>query len=328
MEQFKKFMQSDFDELITDKVEDVEVIPTGSYSLDISIGPGGIPKGKFSLVYGPESSAKTTLSLGICREALKQGDSVLFIDVENQLDLKYSKDIIGASFDENKFILVQPELAEDAFKIAERGIESGEFGLVVMDSIAALAPEKEKKDDFEDANVGLISRMLGKFFRRQAYPVRKNNVAVLFTNQVRDTIGSYVSTYSVPGGHALKHYCSLIVMLSKGVKIEVKKNIIGLNVKFSVKKNKIGGIPFAGFTIPVMFGMGVDSYLDLLTFASQLDIISRRGSFYYYGDAKLGQGSFDASKTLMENKEILDEILKECYNMVNPELAMRKENEE
>lgn len=306
----------DEDILVTEKSE-LSVISTGITSLDTSIGVGGIPRGRLTEIYGPEGSGKTTLALGICKNANKAGLNVLYLDVENMIDYEYAKALVG-ELDKDKFVILQPDTAEDALKIAGKGIESGAFGLIVLDSVGALAPIKEKEADFEDMSYALVPRLITKFLRINAYKIRTNNVAFVFINQVRDNIGSYVKSFSTPGGHALKHYVSLIMQLKKGDKITANKEVVGINVTFTITKNKLSA-PFRSATIPIMFGIGIDEMRDLINFAEMTGVLQKSGPFYKYGEINLGKGMITTMQFLTENQEVLDNVKKSCYNITSTE---------
>lgn len=312
VEQFGEFLLSE------DRV--YKAIPTGCLSLDASIGIGGIPKGRITEIYGPEGSGKTTIALSLARSAVHGGDKVLYIDVENLLDYHIIPDMLGEALPKDRFYLVQPDTAEQAFEIAEMGINSKEFGLIVFDSVGALAPEKEKDDKFTDSNVALVPRLVSKFLRRNAYGIRDNDIAFLFLNQVRDTIGSYVPTLSTPGGRALKHFTALRIALSKGQEIKVKddkvENTIGINTKFVVKKNKLSS-PFRSFTIPIIFGKGLDYYRDFVTFAEMLGVLHKAGPYYKLGDEIVGKGFVATVENLKSSPSTLAKIEEMVYNVVN-----------
>ena len=296
----------------------VDIIGTGSLALDVSTGIGGIPMGRFTEIYGPESSGKTTMSLSIVKEAIKKGYTVLILDVERGLDYRFVKSVIG-DYDENKLVILSPDSAEDTFEIAEQGIASKAFNLIILDSLGGLSPKEEKKKNFEDASVALLPRLLSKWLRRNSYAVRENNIAFLFINQVRDKIGSYVGGYTAPGGHALSHYLSMRIKFTKGGKLEIikdgSKELIGILTKFTVEKNKLA-VPYRSFTIPILFGVGVDYYRDVLDFTSMLGVVRRSGAFYKFEENVLGQGILKASQYLKENQETLDKIVEMCYNVL------------
>lgn len=291
-----------------------EGISTSSVSLDASIGCGGIPRSKFTEIYGPEGVAKTTLCLNTAANAIKLGYKVLYIDVENLLDKNYANHLVGTHSKE-VFTILQPDKAEDAFNMAEKGIMSGEYALIIFDSIGALAPEKEKEDEFEDMNVALVSRLMSKFIRRNEYLVRINNIAFVFLNQVRANVGSYTQGYTTPGGHALKHISTVIIQLGKGTPIKKGDDQIGTMVTFTTKKNKLAP-PFRSYSIPIIFGEGVDTYRDLLSFGESIGVLSKAGPYYKYGEITVGRGVVDSITNLKGDQELYLEIRNKILNSV------------
>jgi len=310
--------------LLDREIDDVvETISTGSLSLDVSTGIGGIPKRRVTTVYGAESSGKTTLCLEIARNAIEGGDNVAYIDVEQGLDYNYVETLVG-KFDLDKLLIAQPETSEEALGLVEvliQGdkklkIDPGQYKLIIIDSVAALAPEIEKEKELTDHNVALTARTLTSFFRRNMFDLRKNDVALLFVNQVRDKIGGYIQGYTLPGGHALKHYSSIIIFLSAGQKIKQDKDIIGMQCKFTIKKNKLSP-PFRSFDFPLMFGEGIDYYRDLILFAEEMGILRKRAAYYYYEDTQLGQGIEKSIAYLKEHDELKKEIKDKCLSNIN-----------
>ena len=299
----------------------IDVIPTGSLSLDMSIGIGGIPRGKITEVFGGEGSGKTTLAMSIVKEALKLDLKTLYVDAEHMLDYSLLKDMIGEEINSDNLVILNPATAEDAFTMLESGINSGEFGLVVLDSVGALAPKKEQEDDFADANVGLVARMVSKFLRRNIHAIKENNVALFIINQVRDKIGAYMATFETPGGHALKHFSSLRIQLSRGTVIEQGKEQVGILAKFVVKKNKMSA-PFRSFFMPVLFGKGIDSFTDAVDFCSMLGVIKKSGAFYKFEGETIGQGKLAAADTLRKKPELLDKLRILVYNSLNKNTAL------
>lgn len=290
-------------------------IPTGSLSLESAIGVPGLPRGRFTELYGPEGSAKTSLALNFAKQNyLVSGGKTLYIDAENMLDYNYASAMAGIAIDRDYLVIVQPDTAEDAFVVAEKGIESGEFSLIVIDSVGALAPKFEKEEEFDKASVAIIPKLLAKFLRRNVYAIKDHNIAFLFINQVRDSIGSYVKSYSTPGGHALKHFTSLIISLTKGEQIKVGKEVVGINVNFSIRKNKLSS-PFRGYTIPLVFGKGIDTYRDAINFAQTCGVVVRSGSIYKFEGEVLGRGMNDAVANLESKPETLDRIKEVVYNI-------------
>lgn len=319
---FVDFMEDRFgdnyDKVVITKPEKVEAIPTGSLSLDVSIGIGGIPRGRFSVIDGVESSGKTTLASSIMRNSLKAtGKKGLYIDTENQADYSYMELLLGkGNIEEQNIFLVQPKTSDDAFMVAEKAISLDDFGCIIIDSVAALSPEEEIKKGFEDSNMAIIPRDLAKFFRRNVFDVRTKQIAVVFLNQVRDNIGAYVKSYTTPGGHALRHYASVIITLSKESDITLAETKIGIMSKFTVKKNKVGP-PFRSFSFPIIFGSGIDTMRDLVVFAERLGVLTKGGAYYKFQGETLGRGMVDTLGYLNGNKEVLDSITSMCYNIVS-----------
>jgi recombination protein RecA len=313
---FFELMEDEYADFLVDYEdnEEVDVIPTGSIALDVSLGVGGIPKARFSTVWGAESSGKTTVALSVARQVFLAGGKTLFIDVENCLDYNYASALVGEISPEN-LTIVQPETAEQAFEIAEAGIVSGYFDLVIFDSVGALAPKKVKDGDFGDAHVALVARMVGQFIARNASKLRQNNVAFLFINQVRAKISRFVQGYERPGGFALKHETSVEIFLRKAEDIKVKEDIQGILTQFTIKKNKLAA-PFRTNYIPITFGRGIDQGRDAILFATLLGVVKKSGSFYKFDGETLGQGITKASLALEENPEVLDKIKEMCYNTV------------
>lgn len=318
-------MASDFISSIIDKFGEsivvgdatkVEVISTGSLSLDVSTGIGGLPRGRFTEISGPEGSGKTTLALTMAKNVTLGGGRVLYIDAEIMLSYDAIESMLGFKFDRELFILIQPETGEQAFMIMEDAIAAGGFELIVVDTVAALEPSEEKKKEFDKSTVAEISRMLPKFFRRNGSDVKDANIAVVFLNQVRDKIGGYSHGYSSPGGHALKHHASMIISLTKGTTMKVGDNPIGILTKFVIKKNKLS-TPFRSYFVPIIFGIGIDYYSDAVEFCSMLGVIKKKGSYYKFEEATLGQGKLQAGDFLKSNPAVLDKIVKEVYNALS-----------
>jgi recombination protein RecA len=304
------------DAVLVDNTDKVDVIPTGSISLDVSIGVGGIPRGKITELFGSESSGKTTLAMSIVKNALKLGLRALYVDAENMLDYGLLKDMVGQEFTKEQLVILNPETAEDAFNMIEMGLNSNSFELIVLDSVGSMAPKKEQEDDFEDANVALLARLVTKFLRRNAHVIAEKNVALLLLNQVRSKIGAYMASFETPGGHALKHFTSLRISLSRGVEMKVGNETVGIMTKFVIKKNKLSA-PFRSFTIPIVFGKGIDEYSDAVDFCSMLGVIKKKGSYYKFEDVSLGQGKLQAGDYLEKHPETLDKIKEGVYNVLN-----------
>lgn len=315
---FDELLEEEFSDLLPIKVEEggepINSISTGSLALDISTGIGGIPLGKFTEMFGPESSGKTTIALEICNNAIYLGHRVLYLDQENTLDLDYASRIVK-DFNSDKFVLLQPKLMEDTIKVAELAINSGDFNLIVLDSIGALAPKKVIEDELTDSNVALLSRFLTTFLQRNAFNVRRNGVAFLGVNQVRDKIGAYISSYETPGGHAWKHITSLRIQLGRATDIEQEEVKIGINSRFTIKKNKLAP-PNRTYTIPIIFGKGIDRMRDVIDFATMLGVMDKGGPYYKFEGETLASGMNKTIEYLVNNKEVLDKIVKACYNSI------------
>lgn len=309
----KKFGDNAVFQLKDKEVEKVDVIPTGSLALDLALGVGGIPKGRTTELYGLQATGKTTLCFHIIKEAQKLGNNVLFVDSENAMDLKYAKDI---GVDVDAVYWNQPSSDNEALGILEAAIASKSFGLVILDSVASLSPQKEKEDDFESANVALTPRALSKFFRRNNYEIRANNVAVLMTNQLRDNIGSYYGGTVTPGGHALRFARSVAMSIRRTTDIKQAGGVVGHTVEVDIKKNKLAP-PFRTAQFDIIYGKGIDPYRDMVEVAKNLGVIQLKGSYYVYGDESLGQGKDNATESLKENQALVEEIRERCFAKIN-----------
>ena len=295
----------------------IPAISTGALSLDVSIGIGGIPIGRITEIYGPESSGKTTLALSVVNQTLRLPESrILYIDTENSLDYGYLSSVIDKEFHdqiEERVLVVQPKSGEDALEIAEAGVDA-RFNLIVFDSIAALSPEKELEDPFDKDHIGLVPRLASKFLRRKAVDIRRNSVAFLAINQVRANIGSFTGGFTTPVGHAFKHWTSVRVFVVATKKIRDKEDEIGREVKFTIQKNKVA-IPYRTAYMPLIYGKGFDYYRDVVGFANLLGVVKTRGAYYSFEEETIGQGIVKAAEELEQNQELLDKIVKACYNV-------------
>ena len=297
----------------------ISAVSTGSLSLDVSTGIGGIPVSRFTELYGAKGSGKTALALNICKHAIKNNRSVLYIDSEQAVDKSLMENRIGNDiYDPEKFVHMQPELMEDALKICEVGIKSKLFGLVVLDSIGALAPKKVKEDELTDDHYALLARRMTVFLQRNAFDVRYNDVAFLGVNQIRDKIGGYSKEYGTPGGHAWEHITSLRIMLSRMGVIKRGDDKVGIETKFVIKDNKLAP-PYRSYSFPIMFDGGVDEIRDVIDFAIMIGVIKRGGPFYKFEDETLGNGIVGATETLENDESTLDKIKELCYNILKSE---------
>jgi recombination protein RecA len=304
-----------FKDVIIKTSDSVGVIPTGSFSLDVSIGIGGIPLSKATTIWGAESAGKTTLALTICANCVKKFNrKALYIDVEQQMDFERIVELVGMDLIESGMVVVaKPKTAENAFEIAEEAIHSNEFGLVVFDSVAALSPQTMQDRDFEDTEFAPTSKLINRFMLRNGYNIRVNKIAILFINQVRDNIGAFRKSYTMPGGHALRHFCSVIVFLSKKTDIIQDKEAIGQTVQFVLKKNKVG-VPLRSFIFPLLFSIGVDYYRDLVQFCEAVGVLDRAGPYYKFEGETLDQGLVKTMQYLKDHSETLDRIIDRVYN--------------
>lgn len=324
-EQFKE-SDSSFLDAIVEKFGDsvlsnvrgdnIEAMTSGSLSLDASIGIGGFPKRRFTYIYGSEGTGKTTIALTASIKEIQNGGKVLYIDAENMLSFSTIEQMLSVTVDKDKFILLQPETAEQAFMIIEKAITSGEFTLIVLDTIAALEPEEEKEKEFNENTMMAIPRLLGRFFRRNAPDVKNSNLAVLLLNQIRDDTKSYMGGFKSTGGHSLLHWSSVIIALTKGTEIKQGEEKIGINARFVIKKNKMGP-PFRAFEIPIIFGKGVDYYTDAVSFCEIIGILKKSGAFYKFEGETIGQGRNNTAQFLRDNPETLARLEEQLYNSIN-----------
>ena len=308
----KKFGKGSVMKFSSEAIQSVETIPSGSISLDIATGIGGIPRGRITEIYGPESSGKTTLTLHIIAEAQKRGGKAVFIDAEHAFDPKYAK-AIGVKLED--LIISQPDYGEQALEIAETLIRSGVIDVVVIDSVAALVPKAELEGDIEDFNVGLHARLMSKAMRLLKGVVNKSNTALILVNQIREKVGvMFGNPETTTGGRAIKFFADMrLEVRKKDIKDAGEK--VGNRVKVKVVKNKLAP-PFKEAEFDVIYGRGISKEGELLDLGEQLGIIKKSGAWYSYGDIKLGQGREKAREFLIQNKEIAEEIerqIKEKY---------------
>jgi recombination protein RecA len=283
----------------------VEAIPTGCLSIDIALGVGGIPRGRVTEIYGPESSGKTTLCLHIIAEAQKLGGAAAFIDMEHALDPAYAK-VLGVDVD--NLIISQPDMGEQALEITETLVRSGAVDIVVVDSVAALVPRSELEGDMGDATMGMQARLMSQALRKLSGAIKQTNTAVVFTNQLRQKIGvMFGNPETTTGGMALKFYSSVRLDIRKIQQIKNGSEVIGNRTRVRVVKNKVAP-PFRTVEFDIMYNEGISKAGDLLDLAVELDVIDKRGSFYSYGDLRLGQGRENSKQYLRENPELAAEI--------------------
>ncbi len=283
----------------------VEVIPTGSLSLDIALGVGGIPRGRITEIFGPEASGKTTLCQHIVAEAQKLGGTCAYIDMEHALDPVYAA---RCGVEVDKLLISQPDTGEQALEIAETLVRSGAVDVVVIDSVAALVPRAEIEGDMGDSHMGLQARLMSQALRKLSGAIKQANTAVVFTNQLRQKIGIvFGNPETTSGGMALKFYASVRLDVRRIQSIKLGAEIIGSRTRVRVVKNKVAP-PFRTAEFDIMYNEGISKMGDLLDLATGLDIITKRGSFYAYGDIRLGQGRENAKEFLKENPDLAAEI--------------------
>ncbi|MBI4181203.1 MAG: recombinase RecA [Chloroflexi bacterium] len=283
----------------------VETIPTGSLSLDLALGMGGIPKGRITEIFGAESSGKTTLAQHIIAEAQKRGGTAAYIDVEHALDPDYARRC-GVNVDE--MWISQPDTGEQALEITEALVRSSAVDIIVIDSVAALVPQAEIEGEMGDTHVALQARLMSQALRKLAGAIGKTGTAVIFLNQLREKVGIIFGNPEVtPGGRALKFYSSVRIELRRADIIKQGNEAIGSHVKARVVKNKVAP-PFRSAEFDIMFDHGISREGDLLDLSAELGLVSKSGAFFSYGDVRLGQGRENAKQYLSQNPELVQEI--------------------
>ena len=283
----------------------VEVVPTGSLSLDVALGVGGIPKGRIIEIYGPESSGKTTVALHMVAEVQKRGGIAGFIDAEHALDPSYAKNI-GVDIDE--LYISQPDSGEQALEITETMVRSGAVDIIIVDSVAALVPKAEIDGDMGDAHMGLQARLMSQALRKLTAVISKSNCVVIFINQLREKLGvMFGNPETTTGGRALKFYSSIRLDVRRTESLKQGGEIIGNHTRIKVVKNKVAP-PFKEAEFDIMFGKGISREADLLDLATGKDIVNKSGAWYAYNGEKIGQGRENAKQFLIEHPEIFDEI--------------------
>ena len=285
----------------------VEVIPTGSLSLDIALGLGGVPKGRIVEIYGPESSGKTTVALHMVAEVQKQGGIAAFIDAEHALDPVYAKNI-GVDID--NLYISQPDNGEQALEITETMVRSGAVDIVIVDSVAALVPKAEIDGEMGDSHVGLQARLMSQALRKLTAVVNKNDCIIIFINQLREKVGvMFGNPETTTGGRALKFYASVRLDVRRIEALKQGGEVIGNRTRIKVVKNKVAP-PFKEAEFDIMFGQGISTEGDVLDLAVNCNIINKSGAWFAYNDEKIGQGRENAKSYLKENPAVLEEVTK------------------
>ena len=286
----------------------VETIPTGSLALDLALGVGGIPRGRVTEIYGPESSGKTTLCQHIVAEAQRQGGVGAFVDMEHALDPNYAA---RCGVDVDNLYISQPDMGEQALEITETLVRSGAVDVVVIDSVAALVPRAEIEGDMGDAHMGMQARLMSQALRKLSGAIKQTNTAVIFTNQLRQKIGvMFGNPETTTGGRALKFYASVRLDIRRVESIKVGQEVVGNRVRVRVVKNKVAP-PFKVAEFDIMYEEGISKAGGILDLGVELELIDKRGSYYSYGDMRLGQGRENAKQYLKENPEIASALEQE-----------------
>lgn len=306
----------------------VETVPTGSLSLDIALGLGGIPKGRIVEIYGPESSGKTTVTLHMIAEVQKRGGVAGFIDAEHALDPVYAKNI-GVNIDE--LYISQPDSGEQALEITETMVRSGAVDIVVVDSVAALVPKAEIDGDMGDSHVGLQARLMSQALRKLTAVISKSNCIVIFINQLREKVGvMFGNPETTTGGRALKFYSSVRMDVRRIDKITQGGEVVGNRTRVKVVKNKIAP-PFKEAEFDIMFGKGISTVGDILDLAANINIINKAGAWYSYNGDKIGQGRENTKQFLSEHPDILAEVDKQVrvhYGLIGDAQNEEKKEDE
>ncbi|NMC11859.1 MAG: recombinase RecA [Chloroflexi bacterium] len=284
---------------------EVATIPTGSLSLDLALGVGGIPRGRITEIYGPESSGKTTICQHIVAEAQKMGGTCAYIDMEHALDPGYA---MRCGVDIDSLLISQPDMGEQALEITETLVRSGAVEVVVIDSVAALVPRAEIEGDMGDSPMGMQARLMSQALRKLSGAIKQTNTAVIFTNQLRQKIGVvFGNPETTTGGMALKFYASVRLDVRRIQSIKLGPEIIGNRTRVRVVKNKVAA-PFRTAEFDILYNEGISRVGDILDLAAGMEIITKRGSFFSYGELRLGQGRENAKDFLKQNPDLMDEI--------------------
>jgi recombination protein RecA len=308
----KEFGEGSIMTLETIPKVDVEVISTGSPSLDLALGVGGLPRGRIIEIYGPESSGKTTLALSVASQVQKTGGQVAFIDTEHALDPDYAKRI-GVNVE--KLVISQPDSGEDALNIVEKLIRSGLFDLIIVDSVAALVPRAELEGEVGDQFIGLQARMMSQALRKLTGIISKTRTVLIFINQTRAMIGGMVpGQETTPGGKALKFYASVRIELKRVAQIKKGEEIIGNKIKAKIVKNKVAP-PFKAAEFDIYYNEGISYEADLINLGERLGVIKKSGNSYFFEEIKLGSSFQSAREFLKQNPEISKKIFEKIKSI-------------
>ncbi len=283
----------------------IAAIPTGAINLDAAVGIGGIPRGRITEIYGPESSGKTTLCLHVIANAQRSGGIAAFIDAEHALDIEYARKL---GVDVDNLLVSQPDTGEQALEIAETLVRSGALDVIVIDSVAALVPRAEIEGEMGDSHVGLQARLMSQALRKLTGAINRSHTAVVFTNQIREKIGvMFGNPETTTGGRALKFYASLRMDIRRIGSIKDREELVGNKVRVKVVKNKVAP-PFKQADFDIMFNIGIDHYGIVIDLGVESNVVQKSGAWFSYGDVRLGQGRENAKAFLLENPRIAAEI--------------------
>ena len=312
----KQFGKGSIMKLGSNEHREIDVVPSGSISLDVALGIGGYPKGRIIEIYGPESSGKTTFALHAIAEIQKQGGKAAFIDAEHSLDPNYASKL-GVNI--NELLLSQPDNGEQALEICEALVRSGAIGIIVIDSVAALVPQAEIEGEMGDSHVGLQARLMSQALRKLSGIINKTNTVAIFINQLREKVGVMFGNPEVtPGGRALKFYSSIRLEIRRSEQLKSGSDVIGNKTSIKVVKNKMAP-PFKTCSVDIMYGEGISAEGELVDLASEAAIVEKSGAWYSYNGEKIGQGKENVKELLKKDKTLKDEIMKkvrEHYGLV------------
>ncbi len=304
-------------------IRDIEAISTGSIGLDVALGIGGLPKGRVVEIYGPESSGKTTLTLQVVAEAQKVGGTAAFIDAEHALDPNYAEKL-GVNVDE--LLVSQPDTGEQALEITDMLVRSGAVDIIVIDSVAALTPKAEIEGEMGDSHMGLQARLMSQALRKLTGNIKRSNVMVIFINQIRMKIGvMFGSPETTTGGNALKFYSSVRLDIRRIGAIKKGDEVVGNQTRVKVVKNKVSP-PFKQAEFEILYGQGISRLGELIDLGVQHDIVNKAGSWYSYGDDRIGQGKDNAREFLKEHPEMANEIERKIRAILMPPKLEAVEN--